>query len=159
MPKSRPAISSEESRQRLRRIQQIAKRLGFVGTVEYRHEPTTSGGAQFRKGIDTLHDQLIVFAESFDRDADPNDFSLEAMIAHERGHQILFRHPMLARQEYELETEEVVASVIGAIISESADDRRDLYNKAVFDVVANGMSEKRASEFVRTLRVILRRLL
>ena len=37
-------------------------------------------------------DLLIVYAEAFAKEADPEDFSLTAILAHERGHQILARH-------------------------------------------------------------------
>jgi hypothetical protein len=36
-----------------------------------------------------------VYAEAFERDNDPDDFRLEALIAHECGHQRLHRDPKL----------------------------------------------------------------
>jgi hypothetical protein len=42
-----PAISSAERDSRLRRVRQIARKIGFVGQIEYRHVYSGSGGAQF----------------------------------------------------------------------------------------------------------------
>jgi hypothetical protein len=55
-----------------------------------------TGGAQYGRGTVAGGDLLWLSAEAFERDADPDDFSLRAMIAHERGHQLLARHPRLA---------------------------------------------------------------
>ncbi len=82
---------------RERRASRIAREVGFEGRVEYRHVYSQSGGAQFGLGASPGQDLLIVYAEAFERDANPEDFSLEAMIAHERGHQLLARHERLAR--------------------------------------------------------------
>src|SRR5690242_9360640 len=98
MPERQPTPIAESARQaRQRRVSQLARRLGFVGTVEYRHAYSRTGGAQFGLGRAAANDRLIVFAEAFERDADPDDFSLEAILAHERGHQLLARHPRLVR--------------------------------------------------------------
>jgi hypothetical protein len=78
-------ISSAERAGRLQRVTRIARRLGFVGRVEYRHVFSSSGGAQFGLGSSTEHDLLVVYAEAFVRDASHSDFSLDAIIAHERG--------------------------------------------------------------------------
>jgi hypothetical protein len=43
-------VSAEEERARLACAEAIARRLGFIGTVEYRHVSTTSGGAQYGIG-------------------------------------------------------------------------------------------------------------
>jgi hypothetical protein len=51
--------------------------------VEYRHVYSQTGGAQYGRGNTPEEDLLTVYAEAFERDADPQDFSLEAMIAHE----------------------------------------------------------------------------
>src|SRR5205085_483580 len=98
MAERRPTPISESQRQvRERRVAQIASRFGFLGSVEYRHVYSRSGGAQFGLGTTAKNDLLIVFAEAFERDADPDDFSLEAILAHERGHQVLARHERLIR--------------------------------------------------------------
>jgi hypothetical protein len=75
-----------EQRSRRRRIGRIARELRFVGRVEYRHVYSQTGGAQYGVASTTEDDLLTVYAEAFERDADPQDFSLEAILAHERGH-------------------------------------------------------------------------
>lgn len=57
----------------------MARALGFVGRVEYRHVYSASGGAQYGHGAEVESDLLTVYAEAFDRDADPEDFSLSAI--------------------------------------------------------------------------------
>lgn len=156
-----PDISPQEHQRRQHRVERIARRMGFVGKIEYRHEHTDSGGAQFREGSDVTRDQLLVFAHAFVRDANPNEFSLEAMIAHERGHQLVFRHPKLAhiQRQLELEVEEVLASLIGAIIVDNASDRQALYDKAEFDAAMTRIGYSKAATFVETLYEILTRIL
>src|SRR2546421_6255 len=78
-------------RARRKRVARIARALGFVGHVEYRHVYSQTGGAQYGQGTTAAEDLLTVYAEAFDRDADPDDFSLDAILAHERGHQLLAR--------------------------------------------------------------------
>jgi hypothetical protein len=61
-------------------------------------------------------DVLVVFAEAFDRDADPEDFSLEAIIAHERGHHLIARNERLTRNlpaTWSRTAEEILASLLG----------------------------------------------
>ncbi len=161
MPKSLPAISPQEHLRRERRVGRLAKRLGFVGTVEYLHETTKSGGAQFQKGVDSKHDRLIVFAEAFDRDANAEEFSLAAIIAHECGHQLLFRHPKLSlfQPGLELASEEILASLIASLIAEDSQDRHDLYAKAVMEAMNAGMSAEHAVDSLYNLRQILRNVL
>jgi hypothetical protein len=53
---------------------------------------SNAGGAQFGLGSSPARDLLVVYAEAFLRDADPEDFSLEALLAHECGHQIVYRN-------------------------------------------------------------------
>lgn len=60
--------------------------MGFRGVVEYRHVYSQAGGAQYGLAATEDEDLLIVYAEAFDRDADPEDFALESIGAHERGH-------------------------------------------------------------------------
>src|SRR5438132_7667539 len=99
MPSGSPQpISQAQLRLRQTRVSHIAKTFGFIGRVEYRHVYSQSGGAQYGRGPSPEADILMVYAEGFERDADPADFSLEAMIAHECGHQILARHPRIARR-------------------------------------------------------------
>src|SRR5437867_6329768 len=63
----------------------LARAVGFVGRVEYRHVYSQSGGAQYGRGAAAGSDLLTVYAEAFDREADPNDFSLSAIIAPRAG--------------------------------------------------------------------------
>src|SRR6478736_5587006 len=74
-----------QRRARRNRVARIANVLGFVGRVEYRHVYSQTGGAQYGRGSTPEADLLTVYAEAFERDADSEDFSLEAMIAHECG--------------------------------------------------------------------------
>jgi hypothetical protein len=112
------AISAAQFRTREKRVQFIAKAVGFVGNVEYRHVYSQTGGAQYGRGGTQRADLLTVYAEAFERDADPEDFFLEAMIAHERRHQILARHPRIAKRVAGVSEagEEILASLLGAII-------------------------------------------
>src|SRR5437764_808242 len=93
--------------------------MGFAGRIEYRHESSKAGGAQYGLGVSDEADTLIVYAGAFERDADPDDFSLEAIIAHERGHQLVARHPRLRRNlpaTWSDVAEEIVASLLGSLI-------------------------------------------
>src|SRR4051812_38391405 len=91
-------ISRAENARRVARCRVIARSLGFVGRIEYRHRLSQSGGAQYELGSNPHEDALTVFSEAFDRDSDPEDFTLEAIIAHERGHQIFARNPSLSKR-------------------------------------------------------------
>ena len=95
-PTPKPLTAGQQGA-RLKRITSIARELGFVGAVEYRHVYSNSGGARYGLGQTVERDLLTVYAEAFDRDADPEEFSLTAILAHERGHQILARHSALPR--------------------------------------------------------------
>src|SRR3954453_1857162 len=96
-PQPRP-LTTAERRARRRRVARLARGLGFVGHIEYRHVYSQTGGAQSCRGSAAEEDLLTVYAEAFERDAGPEDFSLAAIIAHERAHQILARHPRIARR-------------------------------------------------------------
>ncbi len=113
------AITAMEKTARIRRIAAIASGMGFVGDVEYRHVYSQSGGAQYGIGPSADYDIRVVFAEAFERDENPEDFALEALIAHECGHQRLHRdlklRPVLAKFPGD-ELEEVLASLIGSIL-------------------------------------------
>ena len=159
MPESIPSpISSQEKRSRLLRSRRLAKKLGFEGTVEYRHVVSHAGGAQYGIGSTSDQDWLIVFADAFDRDADLNDFSLEAILAHERGHQLVVRHSKLApflSRGAALASEEILASLIGSIIVEHETDQRDLYHKALYEAVTQGMTHTHAVRLLHDLRLLL----
>lgn len=70
-------LSDTERRARRNRASRIARQLGFMGSVEYRHVYSQTGGAQYGRGNMANEDLLTVYAEAFERDADPNDFSLK----------------------------------------------------------------------------------
>src|SRR5947209_7964734 len=93
---SPPPIDLAQRRARRERVARIARELGVTGRIEYRHVYSQTGGAQYGQGTTAAADLLTVYAEAFERDADPEDFSLEAIVAHERGHQILARHPRIS---------------------------------------------------------------
>jgi hypothetical protein len=84
---SRPVdpIPPAEARRRRARVLREARRLGFVGRVEYRHVASQTGGAQYGRGVGAGGDVLAVYAEAFDRDADPDDFSLRAVMPTSAG--------------------------------------------------------------------------
>src|SRR5947209_14952001 len=96
-PTPRP-LTPAEGRARRNHVARLARSMRFVGRVEYRHVYSQTGGAQYGRGAMPADDLLTVYAEAFERDADPEDFSLEAILAHERGHQLLARHPRIARR-------------------------------------------------------------
>ena len=163
MPPPRPRpISATERRARQRRASQIARRLGFVGRIEYRHVFTQAGGAQYGLGAAPEEDLLIVSAEAFERDADPEDFSLEAILAHERGHQLAARHPRLTRnlpQPWSGVTEEIVASLLGSLLVEAEKDKQDLLLKALFEADRRGLEPDRATLLITELRALLEKIL
>jgi hypothetical protein len=104
------------------------------------------------------HDFLVVDAWAFRRDASGNDFSLEAMIAHERGHQLLCRHERLRRslpKPMSPVTEEVLASVVGALVCPRHRDGEMFVLKAIGDLVQRGMSLAEASQRVKDALVYL----
>ena len=146
-------ISAAELRRRRARALGLARDVGFVGRVAYRHVATQSGGAQYGRGAGDRGDVLMVYAEAFDRDADPEDFSLRAIIAHERGHQLLARHPRLAPRLAGVSptAEEVLASLLGAIIAGEGPDRDALVAKATAEVLAGGDSPGAAVRLIARL--------
>ncbi len=125
--------------------------LGFVGRVEYRHVYSQTGGAQYGRGRTAEEDLLTVYAEAFERDAAAEDFSLEAILAHERGHQLLARHPRiskLAAGHISAASEEILASLLGAMICATERDGDALMAKATVELLDHG----------ETLEVATRRL-
>lgn len=133
-----------------------------MGRVEYRQVSSRAGGAQYGLGASPTDDLLVVYADAFERDANPDDFSLEAIIAHERGHQILCRDTRLERLvtgRISVASEEVLASLIGSLISEIPADRESLVLKAASELVERGMPARDARRLVRQLRDYLERYL
>jgi hypothetical protein len=138
-----------------------ARVLGFVGRVEYRHVYSQSGGAQYGRGAEAGADLLTVYAEAFDRDGDPEDFSLSAIIAHERGHQMLARHPRLSVSLASASpaAEEVLASLLGALALNPGRDRDTLVDKAAFELLGRGATAETAARVIENLWDLLGRLL
>jgi hypothetical protein len=163
MPQFRPRpISATELTARQRRVSQVARRFGFVGRVEYRHVYSQTGGAQYGLAVKPEQDLLTVSAEAFERDGDADDFSLEAIIAHERGHQLLARHERLARNlpaSWSGVTEEIVASLLGSLLVETEKDQQDLLLKALFEAHRQGMKPDRATLLITELRALLEKIL
>ena len=104
---------------------------------------------------------LTVYAEAFERDADPEDFSLEAMIAHECGHQILARHPRIAKRVAGISeaSEEILASLLGAMICNADADRVALFAKAAAELLDRGQSAESANRQLQDLWDLLEALL
>ena len=152
-PRPPDPIAPAEARRRRDRVRRLARGVGFVGRVEYRHEYSRSGGARYGQGADDAGDLLTVYAEAFDRDADPDDFSLRDIVAHERGHQLVARHPRLAAQFVGVSAaaEEVLASLLGARVLRPGPDRDALLEKAAFDVLRGGVAADAAARVVRNL--------
>jgi len=154
-------ISPAELRRRRARVLREARSVGFVGRVDYQHVYSQTGGAQYGRGAGEAADLLTVFAEALERDADPDDFSLRAMIAHERGHQILARHSRLSARLAGVSNaaEEVLASLLGALVVETGRDRDLLIAKATAELLAAGREPEDAVRLVRELWTTLRELL
>jgi hypothetical protein len=133
-----------------------------VGKVEYRHVATSSGGAQYGMAPTIEQDVLIVYAEAFRRDVAGDDFSLEAIIAHERGHQLVCRHERLRRnapREMTAVTEEILASLFGSLLARRLGDREDLVAKAILELLDRGLPLKDASRRIQELLVYLEGIL
>ena len=157
-----PPISTIELKRREHLVKELAARLGFRGRVQYLHVLSQSGGAQFGLGRTIEEDVLAVYAEAFLRDADPRDFSLPAIVAHECGHQVIFRHRAFrvwASGNLPEAAEEVVASIIGALLVEAAEDHDALMDKAFDEAMICGLHPHRAKAFVNNLKLILEALL
>jgi hypothetical protein len=163
MSQPRPnSISESERLARQRRIARIAHDLGFVGIVEYRHVYSHAGGAQFGLAAAAEDDLLIVYAEAWERDADPEEFSLEAILAHERGHQLLARHERITRNlpgAWSGAAEEIAASLLGSLLVENEKDKQDLLLKALFAAEGQGFAYDQAVPFLKQLRGLLEKIL
>ena len=163
MAEHRPKpISKSENDARHLRVAQTAHRLGFVGHVEYWHVYSQAGGAQYGQAAAPIDDLLIVYAEAFERDADPDDFSLLAILAHERGHQLLARNERLIRNlpsGWSAVSEEIVASLLGSLLVTEAKDQQDLLLKANFEADRRGLSSDDTVESLVALRALLEKML
>jgi len=154
-------LTAAERRARRRRVARLARDLGFIGRIEYRHVYSQTGGAQYGRGSATEEDLLTVYAEAFERDADPEDFSLEAMIAHEYGHQILARHPRIAKRVAGVSqtSEEILASLLGAMLCHEDTDRVTLFAKAATELLDRGQRAEAANRQLQELWDVLEALL
>ncbi len=155
-------ISPAELDARLERALAIAQELGFVGEVQYRHANSNSGGASYCLAPIIEQDMLIVYAAAFSRDAAGDDFSLEAIIAHERGHQLLHRDVQLLRvrpNEMSESTEEVLASLVGSLIVQDARDGEMLEMKTIFELMNRGMRMSDAVDLVKKNLALLEEIL
>jgi len=148
-------LNANQRRARLERVTRIAGQLGFVGIVEYRHVYSKSGGAQYGRARSPEEDLLIVYAEAFDKDVDPEEFSLTAILAHERGHQILARHSRIAERVLGRVSdagEEILASILGSLICQEQADRDNLIAKAAAALVNYGETPDTAFQRIDELR-------
>lgn len=132
-----------------------------MGNVEYRHVYSQTGGAQYGRGSTQAADLLTVYAEAFERDADAEDFSLKGMIAHECGHQILARHSRIAKRVAGVSeaSEEILASLLGAMICNDDTDRATLFAKATAELLELGQSAEVAQRQLQELWDLLEVLL
>ena len=155
-------IEKQEAAVRRQRIGRTAHSFGFQGRVEYRHVYSQTGGAQFCLGPNADADLLVVYAEAFERNRDPEDFSLEAIIAHECGHQRLLRDRSLSSISNRLAGgtyEEVLASLLGSLLVGGARDAEHLVWKATVDLASVGMRPEEAIRIIEGLRSLLRELI
>lgn len=153
-----PALTAAALRARRTRVARLARRLGFVGRVEYRHAYSRSGGATYGQAATPEEDVLRVYAEAFERDRDPDEFSLNAILAHERWHQLVVRHEgisTLLAGRINDEGEEIVASVLRAIICGDPRDDNLLMSKAAVELLAYGHPVRVVTQRVQDLRRLL----
>jgi hypothetical protein len=155
-------LTPAERHARRNRVARLAKKFGFAGRIEYRHIHSQTGGAQYCRGSSASEDVLTVYAEAFERDADPDDFSLAAIVAHERGHQLLARHPQIARRvagRISAASEEILASLLAAIICERETDRDALVSKAMVELLDRGVPPETAVQRLQELWDLMEALL
>ncbi len=83
------------------------------------------------------------------------------MIAHECGHQILARHPRKAKRVAGVSeaSEEILASLLGAMICNNDTDWDTLYAKATAELLDRGQSAEAASRQLQELWDLLEALL
>jgi len=155
-------LTPSERRARRSRVARLARELKFVGHVEYRHVYSQTGGEQYGRGSTAEEDLLTVYAEAFERDADPEDFSIEAILAHERGHQLLARHPRLVKRvagRISAGSEEILASLLGAMLCAAEADRDALVAKATVELLNHGDELEVATRKLQELWDLLEALL
>jgi hypothetical protein len=83
------------------------------------------------------------------------------MIAHERGHQILARHPRIAKRVAGISegSEEILASLLGAMICNADADQVTLLAKACAELLDHGQSIESANRQLQDLWDLLETLL
>jgi len=161
-PPSPGPLNPAEQRARRSRAARIARRLGFVGAVEYRHLYSQTGGAQYGRGNTAEEDLLTVYAEAFERDADPDDFDLEAIMAHECGHQQLIRNPHLWKVMVKLSGErfeEILASLVGSLLLGESESAQMLVWKAAAELGQLNLTAANTVDYIERLRQLLRHFL
>ena len=150
-----------ERRARVRRITATGRTLGFVGGIDYRHVYSQSGGAQYCIGPTADDDIMVVYAEAFERDAEQDDFRLEAIIAHECGHQRLKRDPklQLLMATFPAEFEEILASLVGSLIVGDPELSATLVWKAAMELGNLRVKPESTAMFIDRTRSLLRHFL
>ena len=83
------------------------------------------------------------------------------MIAHECGHQILARHPRIAKRVAGVSeaSEEILASLLGAMICDEDTDCVMLYAKATAELLDRGQNAEAANRQLQELWELLEALL
>jgi hypothetical protein len=155
-------ISDAELRKRQQRIAEISSELGFAGGVEYCHAYTRSGGAQYCIGPSADDDIMILYAEAFERGADPEDFPLEAIVAHEVGHQKLHRDPKfraVMTQFGGAQFEEILASLVGCVLLGGGVPAHLLLCRAVAELGDRRISGQEAVRMAERLIRLMEQLL
>ena len=120
-----------------------------------------SGGAQYCIGPTPDADVLVVYAEAFERDNDPQDFTRRAIIAHECGHQRLLRDRELVALGRKLSGsiyDEVLASLIGSLLVDGK-DAQQLVWKATVDLSKTGLPTEQIVRTIEQLRALLKEMI
>lgn len=152
-------LSKRQISLRQHQVTEIARAFGFVGGISYRHVYGKCGGAQYCFGAEAADDLLLVYADAFDRDQDKDDFSLNAILAHECGHQRLIRDSNLKEVGRKLSGqvfEEVLASLIGSLLVKDAEDAEHLVGKAIVDLATLPISIDSVVRTIEQLRGLLK---
>jgi hypothetical protein len=84
------------------------------------------------------------------------------MVAHERGHQLLVRHSRIARRvegRISVASEEILASLLGAMLCTAETDRDALVAKATVELLNHGEPLEVATQRLQDLWNLLEALL
>jgi hypothetical protein len=87
---------------------------------------------------------------------------LEAILAHERGHQLLVRHPRLARlvpKPMSLTTEEILSSLLGSLLVEHPKDKQDMMMKALAEAAQTGRDVNQLEAELEEIRTMMEKIL